>query len=255
MYRSFWKLEVLQTKASQTLVFDPSGSTGHLRAWLFLEMWRALLCGEVLVWTLDGTRGWSGFWQKDDLEYNFSRDVQATRYTERIVADCCLSAARLFPGSWKSQTAGGYASCGDKLMPGNAMERGAWWQGTPRSAWWRVRFGAERIRCFLHIVKTESTHLSSLYEWGIILFLEGGVSCVIFSDGTPVIWFCFFPRELCLYTRTNREIFERKLHFLTSRIATLSTASARSGRVLPENSSIAIVVGSERWNWGGYYRC
>ena len=32
MYRSFWKLEVLQTTASQTLVFDPSGSTGHLRA-------------------------------------------------------------------------------------------------------------------------------------------------------------------------------------------------------------------------------
>ena len=56
-------------------------------------------------------------------------------------------------------------------------------QGTPWSeeldgkelhgvAWWRLRSGAERIRCFLCIVDTEST-LSSIYKCGILLILVG----------------------------------------------------------------------------------
>ena len=35
-YSSFWKMEVLDTKSRQTLVFDPGGSTGRLRSCSFL---------------------------------------------------------------------------------------------------------------------------------------------------------------------------------------------------------------------------
>ena len=45
---SFWKLNVLETKSRQTPVFDPGGSTGHLRACPFWGARRALLCGEVV---------------------------------------------------------------------------------------------------------------------------------------------------------------------------------------------------------------
>ena len=39
-YSSLWKMKVLQTRTRQTLVFDPGGSTGRLRACLFLGAWR-----------------------------------------------------------------------------------------------------------------------------------------------------------------------------------------------------------------------
>jgi hypothetical protein len=42
----FWP-RCIGTKSGQNLVFDPSGSTGHFRACMFLGMWRALLCGNV----------------------------------------------------------------------------------------------------------------------------------------------------------------------------------------------------------------
>ena len=45
-----WR-RVIQTKSRQTLGFDSGGCTGRLRACPFLGMWRALLCGEVIVWT------------------------------------------------------------------------------------------------------------------------------------------------------------------------------------------------------------
>ena len=35
-------------------MFDPGGSTGHLRACLFLGTWGALFCRGVLVWALAG---------------------------------------------------------------------------------------------------------------------------------------------------------------------------------------------------------
>ena len=44
----FRKLKILETKSSQTLVFDPGGFTGHLRTCPFLGAWRTLLCGVVL---------------------------------------------------------------------------------------------------------------------------------------------------------------------------------------------------------------
>ena len=65
------------------------------------------------------------FWQKDDLEYHFPREVQAIRYTERTAVDRRLSAVRLFRGSRKSQMARGYESYGSKRKSGNALERGA----------------------------------------------------------------------------------------------------------------------------------
>ena len=41
-----WR-KVIQTKSSQTLVFDPGGCSGRLRGCPFLGGWRALLRGEV----------------------------------------------------------------------------------------------------------------------------------------------------------------------------------------------------------------
>ena len=55
-HNDFWKMKVLKTKSSQTLVFDPGGSTGRLRTYPFWGAWRALLCGEVSVWVPDGTQ-------------------------------------------------------------------------------------------------------------------------------------------------------------------------------------------------------
>ena len=40
---------VYTNKLRQTLVFDPGGSKGRLRACPFLGTWRALLCEEVHV--------------------------------------------------------------------------------------------------------------------------------------------------------------------------------------------------------------
>ena len=46
--------KLVRTKSRQKLVFNPGGSTGHLRAFPFLRTWRELLCGEVLVWVPAG---------------------------------------------------------------------------------------------------------------------------------------------------------------------------------------------------------
>ena len=82
---SFWKMKVSEEKLSQTLAFDPGGSTGRLPPCPFLGTWRALLCGDVFVWAPDGTRGWSGFWQKDDWEYHFPREKQAICHTLNVL--------------------------------------------------------------------------------------------------------------------------------------------------------------------------
>ena len=67
---SFWKnnlldapscRRVIETKSGQNMIFDPGGFTDRLRACPFLEMWRALLYGEVFVWAPGGTRGCNGF--------------------------------------------------------------------------------------------------------------------------------------------------------------------------------------------------
>ena len=46
----------------------------------------------------------------------------------------------------------------------------------------------------------------------------------------------------------------RKVASLNSRIASLYVASARSGRVVPENSRIALVILQRALDLGGYYR-
>ena len=94
-YSSFWKLKVLQTKTRQNMVFNSGGSADRLCACPFLAGWCALLRGEVFIWAPDGTRGWSIFWQKDDLEYHFPREIQTIRYTEGIAVNRCLSATKL----------------------------------------------------------------------------------------------------------------------------------------------------------------
>ena len=69
-YSSFWKVKVLEATSRQTLVFDPGGSTGRLRACPFLGTLRALLCGELFVKALGS--GWSVFFgQRVTLEYHF----------------------------------------------------------------------------------------------------------------------------------------------------------------------------------------
>ena len=84
-YSDFWKMKVLKTKSRQTLVVDPGGSTGRLRACPFLGACRALLCGEVFVWAPDGTRGWSIFWQKDGLKYRFPKKRTSDSYVLRLI--------------------------------------------------------------------------------------------------------------------------------------------------------------------------
>ena len=99
-----------------------------------------------------------------------------------------------------------------------------------------------------------SKHLQMCYYAG---FKGSGVFCVV--PGTAVQYltysFVYFIANCAFVTRTNRVVFERNLHLLTLRIASLFAASARSGRVVPENSRIALVICSRRWTWGGYYRC
>ena len=53
--------EILKTKSRQTLVFEPDDCSGRLRGCPFLGGWRALLCGEIFVWTSDDIQGWSVF--------------------------------------------------------------------------------------------------------------------------------------------------------------------------------------------------
>ena len=50
-------------------------------------------------------------------------------------------------------------------------------------------------------------------------------------------------------------VIGRNVYLLTSRIASLVAASARSGRVVPEDSRIALVIRSARWTWEEYYHC
>ena len=53
-YNTFWQMKALETKSRQTLVFDPGGCTGCLRACPFWGGRRTLLCGRVFVWKPGG---------------------------------------------------------------------------------------------------------------------------------------------------------------------------------------------------------
>ena len=119
----------------------------------------ALFFGEVFDWAPDSTRDWSVF-----LAEGWSWNIIFPKEGQTMRTYCGRSLFfrnQAVPNKHQSSTARSYVSCGGKRMLGNTMEREAWWQGTSRSSWWRVRSRAERIRCFLHIVNTESTHLST----------------------------------------------------------------------------------------------
>ena len=88
-----WR-KVVQTKSRPTMVFDPGGSTGHLRACPFFGGWRALLCGEVFVWMLRWYPRLERFWYTEDLNIIFKRG-QAIRYSVHVAVDNCLREARL----------------------------------------------------------------------------------------------------------------------------------------------------------------
>ena len=69
----------LQMKSMQTLMFNPGGFKGRLRACPFLGTWRALLCGEVLIlerlvviWSILFTEG-------EPLNIIFRSEIQVTR--------------------------------------------------------------------------------------------------------------------------------------------------------------------------------
>ena len=90
-FAPFCRWRVIQTKSTQTLVFDPGGSTGRLRACPFLRGRSALLCGDVFVWASDSARGWSVFWYKME-EWNiifrerYKRLVYAVRIAVVLVS-------------------------------------------------------------------------------------------------------------------------------------------------------------------------
>ena len=62
--------------------------------------------------------------------------------------------------------------------------------------------GSRESAFFLHSSRRrQHINSTSIYEWGIMLVLGGGVSCVNFS---PIVYllfvFTFFPRGLCFRT-------------------------------------------------------
>ena len=69
-YSRFWRMNnllaapscqrVIETKSGQTLVFDPGGFTGYLRACPFSKTRRALVCGEIFVKALDEAAAFFG---------------------------------------------------------------------------------------------------------------------------------------------------------------------------------------------------
>ena len=125
-------------------------------------------------------------------------------------------------------------------MSGNAMERGAWGQGSLRSAWWRARFGAERIRRFLeHRRPGVDPLFNSIYECGIMLVL------VVIFDWFTVLLYCFSStpydsvfllRVVCAFLYSDMRF--RKFVSPNPRAAFLAFEASvvLSGRAVSENS-------------------
>ena len=118
------------------------------------------------------------------------------------------------------------------------------------AAWWWVRSGAERVCFFLYILTGVYTTLTSICKCDIMLVLKVVVfsrdcwCCCCSSTRVPHKYFVSLSRMVLLVTRTNRAVFPR--------VDLLFAASARSVRVVPENSRTALVICSGRWTWGGY---
>ena len=88
-------------------------------------------------------------------------------------------------------------------MSGNVMERGAWWQGTPCSAWWRVRSEAERIvfSCTLS-AGTNAQPFQASINVVLCWFKRGRCFCMIpctaNSTRVPETLFCSFLASFVL---------------------------------------------------------
>ena len=91
-YGSFWKMKVLQTKSIQTLIFDPGGFKGNLRACLFWGTWRALLCREVRFGAAGGDLERFSY-KRRSSKYHYLERGTSNSYVLRSVA--VFSAARL----------------------------------------------------------------------------------------------------------------------------------------------------------------
>ena len=78
-------------------------------------------------------------------------------------------------------------------MSGSVMERGARRQGTPQSG---VQSGAERFRCFLHIVDLEVDPPFAIYKCGMLILKEwcSPLYCCYDSSGDMTL---SFSRCLC----------------------------------------------------------
>ena len=109
--------EVIQTKSRQTLIFDPGDSTGRLRAYPFSKTWRALLCGEILVWERL-VAIWNIFWQDEDLGIPFF-GVRYKQIVPIAVHHCFVHSQAGLNMPCRSMRAGG-----GERMSENVMERG-----------------------------------------------------------------------------------------------------------------------------------
>ena len=102
-----------------------------------------------------------------------------------------------------------------------------------KSATWANKALPSTYKCVIMLVLNE------------VVFLRDPLHCcTVFQYLIYIIW--SLSRECAFVTRTTRVVFESNLHFLTSRIASLFAASARSWRVVLENSRIALVIRSGR---------
>ena len=97
-------------------MYDPGGSIGHLYACPFLGTWRALLCGEVLVWAPAGG-DLEYFWQMHYSEHHFPKKRTSDPYVLRLIT--ASSQSWVYTWSSQSQTARGDGSWEGERMSGN----------------------------------------------------------------------------------------------------------------------------------------
>ena len=118
-----------------------------------------------------------------------------------------------------------------------------------RSGWWRVPSGVERIYFFCR--QSQQHPPKHLEMWYYASFKGDGV--FVWSFALLYIYsFVSSSRIVCFSYTDKSGVFERNQHILTPLMAWLFTESARSRRIVPENS--VLVIRSARWTWERYYR-
>ena len=151
-------------------MFDPGGSTGRLRVYPFLGLGARCFVGRFSLgrWV----RLQRLFSQMVDSESLSCRRGTGESFTPYMEGSIGVS----LPPGWSenavpSAMARGYLSHEGERVSGNGMERGAEWQKTLRSAWWRARSGAERIHRFLEHrrPRVDPSFNTIYYKCGIML--------------------------------------------------------------------------------------